>query len=73
LIEPITTVGIGAITVLQLANLWQSKRTANKVDSMVTRERCDERRKKTEKDIEQTNIRLMHHQHNGCGVKITKI
>jgi len=73
LIEPITTIGIGAITVLQLANLWQGKRTANKVDSMVTRERCDERRENIKRDIEHANTRIMHHQHNGDSVKVTKV
>jgi len=84
LIEPISTIGIGAITVLQLANLYQARQTAQKVDSMVTKEqykedaatagnKCREYRDKIKEDIEHTNIRLMHHQHNGDDVKITKV
>lgn len=95
MLETAATIGIGAITVLQVANLWQGRQTSTKLDSMVSKERhdkdindvkeqhsksvvefqskCEERRENIKKDIEHTNIRVMHHQHNGDGVKITKL
>lgn len=80
MLETIVPIGIGAITVLQLANLWQGRRTAAKVDSMITDSTCKERagacRQVIDKEMDAqkrelhiVKRKLDNHLHNGNGVK----
>lgn len=67
MIEIVATIGISAIIVLQVANLWQGKRTSQKVDNMVTNDRCLERMDNCKRELHVIERKMDSHVHNGGG------
>ena len=71
MIEWTVTGGLAIVAIIQGASYFRAGKMLDKMDNLVTEDRCEERRENcsAKKSMKYIQHQVGHHEHNGNGVK----